>query len=237
MIDGVMDVAPAGSADPHQFARRAGRHGAELVDRRASFVALCQEAQGCRRCAAMEGRRRVLGAANGRPGARVMFIGEAPGRRGGERTGVPFSGDRTGRNFTALLARAGLARDEVFITNAILCNPRDERGRNRAPRREELHACRSLLARQLALVDAPVVVPLGAVALAALDAIERHGLRLREAVGRGHRWAGRLLVPLYHPGPRAQLHRPFAVQCEDFVALGRIARDIGRRNLSGDRDV
>jgi uracil-DNA glycosylase family 4 len=175
----------------------------------------------------MAGRRRVLSRANGSPGALVLFIGEAPGRLGGERTGIPFSGDQTGRNFAALLAEAGLAREQVFITNAILCNPQDERGRNRGPAREELAACRDFLTRQLALVDAPLVVPLGAVALEALDAVAAHGLRLREAVGRPVPWQGRTLVPLYHPGPRAQLHRPFAMQREDFAALGALARRIG----------
>jgi uracil-DNA glycosylase family 4 len=172
----------------------------------------------------MEGRRRVLGPANGSPGALVLFVGEAPGRLGGERTGVPLSGDQTGRNFDALLAEAGLRREELFITNAILCNPQDGRGRNRGPAREELAACRGFLARQIAVVDAPVVVPRGAVALAALDALAAHGLRLREAVGRPVPWQGRTLVPLYHPGPRAQLHRALAVQREDFAALGRLVR-------------
>ncbi|MGN6362027.1 MAG: uracil-DNA glycosylase family protein [Thermomicrobiales bacterium] len=153
----------------------------------------------------------MLTAANGRPGALVFFVGEAPGRFGGERTGVPLSGDQSGRNFTALLAAAGLRRQDVFITNAVLCNPRDERGRNRPPARAELAACGEFLARQLAAIDAPLVVPLGAVALAALGALAPHGLRLRDAVGRPRAWQGRLLMPLYHPGPRATsptLRRP-----------------------------
>ncbi|MGN6565558.1 MAG: uracil-DNA glycosylase family protein, partial [Thermomicrobiales bacterium] len=183
-------------------------------------------AAACRRCPAMAGRRRVLTAAKGRPGALVFFVGEAPGRFGGERTGVPLSGDQSGRNFTALLAVAGLRREDVFITNAVLCNPRDERGRNRPPARAELAACGEFLARQLAAIDAPLVVPLGAVALAALGALAPHGLRLRDAVGRPRAWQGRLLMPLYHPGPRAQLHRPFAVQQADFVALGALAQQL-----------
>ena len=205
-----------------------------LDERRRAFAALCGEAQGCRRCPTMDGRRRVLSAANGRPGATVHFIGEAPGRHGGERTGVPFSGDQTGRNFTALLAQAGIDRDDIFITNAVLCNPQDNLGRNRPPRREELEACRTWLARQLATVAAPIVVPLGVVALAALDAVHPHGLRLREAVGRDHAWAGRVLMPLYHPGPRAQLHRSFATQCLDFRALGELIRTTGVGTFQAD---
>ncbi len=82
-----------------------------------------------------------------------------------------MSGNQTGRNFAALLAVAGLERRDIFVTNAVLCNPRDEHGRNRTPKREELAACRGFLDRQVALVDAPVVVTLGAVALSALIAV------------------------------------------------------------------
>lgn len=191
---------------------------------RAELIRLCAEAQACRACPTMAGRRRVLSAANGSPGARVIFIGEAPGRRGGEQTGIPFSGDQTGRNFTALLAQAGLRRHEVFITNAILCNPQDACGRNRPPSRAELAACRHYLARQLALVGALVIAPLGAVALAAVGALSPHRLRLATAVAQPSTWNGRYLFPLYHPGPRAQLHRPFPKQVEDFQRLGDFVR-------------
>ena len=188
------------------------------------YASLCAEAQACVRCPAMAGRRRVLGEGNGRPGALICFIGEAPGRHGAERTGVPFSGDRSGRNLDALLEHAGLARERIFITNALLCNPQDERGRNRPPSKQELANCSGLLARQLAVIDAPIVAPLGAVALAALDGLAAHGLRLRESVGVPVVWLGRVLYPLYHPGARAQLHRPVMRQRDDFAALGDLAR-------------
>lgn len=199
------------------------------------FVSLCVDAAACRRCPAMEGRRRVLSAANGRVDAWVIFIGEAPGRLGGERTGIPFSGDQTGRNFDHLLTAAGLTREEIFITNAILCNPRDDAGRNRGPSRRELANCGDSLARQLALVAAPIVVTLGAVALGAVGALAAHGLHLRESVGRVMPWQGRLLVPLYHPGPRAQLHRDLARQREDFAALGRLVRSRDSGTFAGSR--
>jgi uracil-DNA glycosylase len=170
----------------------------------------------------MEGRRRVLGDANGPAGARVMFIAEAPGRRGGEVTGVPLSRDASGQRFTRLLSLAGLARDEVFITNAVLCNPRADSGVNRPPTATELRNCSAWLRAQVALVDARVIVTLGAVALAALDRIEPHGLRLRCDAGRPTSWNGRILVPLYHPSPRAGLSRSYAAQDEDFRRLGEL---------------
>jgi len=192
------------------------------------FAELVAEVQACRRCPTMEGRRRVLSQANGRPDARVMFIAEAPGRLGGELTGVPLSSDASGTRFTRLLELAGLTRDEVFMTNAVLCNPRNDAGLNRPPSRCELERCAGWLLSQLEFVDAPVVVTLGTVALAALGRIEPHGARLRADVGRALQWRRGLLVPLYHPSPRAGLSRPYALQDEDFRRLGELVRTFDR---------
>lgn len=185
----------------------------------APFAELVAAAQACRACPTMAGRRRVLSPANGSPSARVMFIAEAPGRLGGELTGVPLSRDASGRRFTHLLALAGLTRDEVFITNAVLCNPQTGTGTNRPPSRRELDRCAPWLRRQIELVGAPLVVTLGAVALAALGRIEPHGGALRTHVGMAIPWHGRTLVPLYHPSPRAGLSRSYALQERDFLGL------------------
>jgi uracil-DNA glycosylase len=178
----------------------------------------------CRRCPSMEGRRRVLSRANGSPVARVMFIAEAPGRNGGEVTGVPLTRDPSGRRFTHLLEQAGIDRSDVFITNAALCNPRDHAGHNRTPTRREVRACSSWLAEQIRLVEPPVVVTLGRTALDALSLIEPHSYTLREHVGRPAPWHGRTLVPLYHPSPRAGLSRTYEQQDEDFRRLGALVR-------------
>ena len=170
----------------------------------------------------MCGRSAVLSERNGRVGARVMFIAEAPGRQGGDRTRVPLSGDQSGRNFARFLAAAGLTREEVFITNAALCNPRSETGANRRPTREEVSNCAGFLRRQVETVGAPVVVTLGAVSLAALRAVEYHPLTLRENVGQVHAWHGRLLVPLYHPSPQVLAsHRREPQQLEDYRSVAR----------------
>lgn len=186
------------------------------------FDALVAEAEACRRCPAMCGRSAVLSARNGRVGARVMFVGEAPGRQGGDRTRVPFSGDQSGRNFTRYLASIGLEREEVFITNAALCNPRSETGANRKPTREEVSNCSGFLRRQIEVIAPPVVVTLGAVSLAALRAVEYHPLTLKENVGQIRDWNGRLLVPLYHPSPQVLAsHRREPQQLEDYKSVAR----------------
>lgn len=191
------------------------------------FAALCAEVAACAACPRMAGRRRVLSTACGPVPARLMLTGEAPGRNGADRTGVPFSGDAAGRALDALLAGAGLARGSLFVTNAVLCNPRDAKGRNAPPTAAELARCAGFLARQLALVDPALVAPLGAVALAALERVAPHGLRLAEHAGRPHPWGGRTLFPLYHPSPRARVHRPLEAQRRDVARLAALLRETG----------
>ena len=196
-----------------------------LGSRQEQFEALAAEAARCRRCEAMCGRSAVLSAHNGRVGARVMFVGEAPGRQGGDRTRVPFSGDQSGRNFSRYLASIGLAREEIFITNSALCNPRGETGANRRPTREEVSNCSEFLRRQIEVIGPRVVVTLGAVSLAALRAVEYHRLTLKENVGEIHAWGGRLLVPLYHPSPQVLAsHRREAAQLADYKSVARALR-------------
>ncbi|MBX5493110.1 MAG: uracil-DNA glycosylase [Chloroflexi bacterium] len=191
-------------------------------ERRAAFDGLVARVQACQRCPRMQGRARVLSRANGPLHARVLFVGEAPGRRGGDRTGVPFCGDQSGALFDTLLAAAGLRREAVFVTNAVLCNPRDAKGRNARPTRAELAACSDYLQAQIALVDPTWVVALGHTALQALRRLAAHPLRLPADVGRAVAWNGRWLVALYHPAPRALLRRPLSVQVEDYRQLARL---------------
>jgi uracil-DNA glycosylase family 4 len=170
----------------------------------------------------MCGRMAVLSELNGAPHARVMFIGEAPGRQGGDRTRVPFSGDQSGRNFTRFIASINLPREEIFITNAVLCNPRRESGANRAPTVKEMANCSDFLRRQLEIINPRVVVTMGRVSLEAIRSIEYHQLNLREAAGKVFEWGGRLLVPLYHPSPQVLAsHRREREQLRDYKAVAR----------------
>ena len=89
-------------------------------------------------------------------------------------------------------------------------------GNNAPPNRTESSNCSDFLRRQIELVDPAIVVTLGAVALRALEAIEPHGLVLRDAVAQRHVWWKRTLIPLYHPGARALIHRPRQLQCADY---------------------
>jgi uracil-DNA glycosylase len=195
------------------------RRATDSAGRAAAYAALVARAQACRLCPRMEGRRRVLGPGNGPLDTRVLFVAEAPGRLGGDRTGVPLVSDQSGRNFTRLLEGIGWRREDVFVSNAVLCNPRDAGGRNDTPTSAEMRNCSAHLRDLLDLLDPPYVVALGRTALSALALIAPHQADLRRHVATPLPWAGRILVPLYHPGPRAQLHRTFAQQQEDFARL------------------
>jgi DNA polymerase len=105
----------------------------------------------------------------GDPRARLVLVGEAPGEEE-DRQGRPFVG-RSGALLGQALAAAGLAREALWITNAVKCRPTKQEGErlaNRAPTTRELKAWADVLEAELAHVRPAVVVGLGAVAGRAL---------------------------------------------------------------------
>jgi uracil-DNA glycosylase family 4 len=191
------------------------------------FARLVAEAAACVRCPAMCERAAVLSEFNGNLDARVMFIGEAPGRKGADRTRVPFSGDQSGKNFDRFLASAGLARSEIFITSAALCNPRTPTGANRRPTSAELRNCLDFLQRTIELVNPRVIVTLGGVALEALKSIENHQFTLRDDAAHLREWDGRTLIPLYHPSPQVLItSRDDRAQLRDYQVVARILKTV-----------
>lgn len=174
---------------------------------------------GCVRCAALVGCRSRVVPGAGAVGASVAFVGIAPGRFGGDRTGVPFSGDRSGTLLREMIAKSGLR--DVFITNLVRCNPRDPQGRNRDPDADEIANCREHLEAELALVRPRIVACLGRIAW-------RHLVGKQAAFeperGRPVEAYGRLLYPMYHP---AYVNR-------GAYPVRRYARDFSRLRLAAE---
>lgn len=200
-----------------------------------AFEALVTSVGACTACPRMCESKRVLNRGCGPLTARVMIIGEAPGRLGADSSELPFHGDKSGHNFEALLEVAGIRRSDVFITNAVLCNPRDHVGNNATPTEIEIVNCSRNLKRQIDLLQPAIVVTLGATALRAASYVEKHDLTLRAAVRTSTQWYGRELIPLYHPGQRAMIHRSFANQSADYQFLAERVRRLGvaRRRVTG----
>ncbi|MFB6079592.1 MAG: uracil-DNA glycosylase family protein [Haloferacaceae archaeon] len=111
----------------------------------------------CERCPALvESRSRIVNG-DGPDDAALLFVGEAPGAEEDAR-GRPFVG-RSGEVLDGTLADAGLAREDVRITNCVRCRPPE----NRDPHAEELANCRDHLDAEVAAVDPDLVVTLGKV--------------------------------------------------------------------------
>ena len=148
-----------------------------------------QALQGCRRCKLCEGRHSVV-FGSGNPEAGLVVIGEGPGADE-DAQGLPFVG-RAGQLLTKMLAAVHLSRDEVFITNAVLCRPPG----NRNPESDELAACAPFLADKLGVIQPTVILSLGSVATQAL-------LRTKEPIGkmrgRIHPYGHAILIPTFHP--------------------------------------
>lgn len=119
----------------------------------------------------------------------VMVIGEAPGRYEDEK-GQAFVG-QSGRFLTDALERAGINRDECYVTNAVNCRPPD----NRTPTKAEIRSCKRWLDYQLAMVKPKYVLLLGNVPL--LAALGYSGIR--KARGKPVEKDGVIYLPTYHP--------------------------------------
>ncbi len=163
--------------------------------RRHALDALRAAILGCERCPALVRCRSRVVPGDGAAPAAVAFVGIAPGRFGGDRTGIPFSGDRSGDLLRRMIR--GSAIRQVFITNLVRCNPRDDRGRNRDPSRCEIANCRTHLLAELELAHPRVVVCLGRLAWHELAG---HGAIFdprRESITIAN---GLRLHAMYHPG-------------------------------------
>ncbi len=150
---------------------------------------IAAEIQNCRRCRLWKRRRHAV-PGEGNPHARIMLIGQAPGKKEDE-TGRPFVG-RAGKLLTALLENNGIKREKVFITSVVKCFP----PKNRLPKKDEIAACRPYLMQQIALIKPKTIVLLGNVAiktvLGNVGGLEKiHGRRiLRDNI---------TYIPTYHP--------------------------------------
>ena len=185
---------------------------------------LSSQIKSCDACPRMRGRIRVLGQTSGNLDASILFVGEAPGRKGAGQTGLPFYGDESGARFGMLIDSIGLSYNDIFIANAVLCNPLSDGGKNATPTQQEVKNCSNWLYRVIKLVNPQVIATSGSTALNAVKLIESHELRLSAPVAKPARWLSRTLFPLYHTSPRVLSTRSFIKQKKDFRLLKKLVR-------------
>ncbi len=116
---------------------------------------LKQEYHHCQRCPSLCQSRTKVVFGSGNEQASVLFIGEAPGKEE-DRQGIPFCG-MSGKVLAELLASISLTRDDVFITNTILCRPES----NRNPAKDEVENCRQRLDTLIEIIRPKVIVTIG----------------------------------------------------------------------------
>jgi len=188
------------------------------------FKLLEESATHCRLCDRLYERKKILSEKNGDINSNILFIAEAPGRYGADKTGVPLYGDQTGKLFQYMLDTVGLERRKIFITNSILCNPRNQKGNNVTPKLEEIKNCSTYLNILISIIEPKIIVTLGTVALKALNYIKSHKVNLKYDVRSIIDWNSFILMPLYHPGPRARIFRDLSHQISDFFFLKEFIR-------------
>ena len=174
------------------------------------------QVESCRRCPLCDGRTQtVFGVGN--PHARVMFIGEAPGKNE-DLQGEPFVG-AAGHYLNELLGCAGLRREDVFIANVLKCRPPG----NRDPRPEEIQTCTPYLREQTRTIDPEVLVTLGKFSTQFVLKTQVGITRLHGRVQR----AGKFLVfPIFHPAAALYDGAKREALENDFVTLGRLLHQL-----------
>ena len=176
-----------------------------------SLDAIAAQVRVCPKCELARTRTNAV-PGDGNASARVMLVGEGPGWHE-DQQGLPFVGN-SGKFLNELLEKAGLKREDVFITNVVKCRPPG----NRDPLPDEMAACAPYLDRQIAVIDPEVIVTLGKYSMSRWFP----GERISHIHGKPKRFGRLLVVPMYHPA--AALHQGSlrGVIEEDFSKLPRI---------------
>ena len=168
----------------------------------------------CHLCQLYQSRHNIVFGV-GNPRARVMFIGEAPGRNE-DLQGEPFVG-AAGKYLNELLAIAGLSREDVYIANVLKCRPPS----NRDPRPEEIQACTPFLREQTRTINPEYIVTLGNFSTKFILKTDVGITRLHGTLQR----AGRFKVfPIFHPAAALYDSKKREALENDFATLGELLR-------------
>ena len=178
-------------------------------DRGRALSELAAAVAACRACSLCSTRTQTV-FADGDPAARLLFVGEAPGRDE-DAQGLPFVG-RAGQLLNKMIAAIDLKREAVYICNVLKCRPPD----NRVPAPDEVERCRPFLERQIALVKPALICALG---LSATQALLQTKSSMASMRGKTFAFRGVPVIPTYHP---AALLRNPGLKREAWADLQRV---------------
>ncbi len=143
----------------------------------------------CSRCKLHVGRTNLV-FGEGADDARLMFVGEAPGREE-DLTGRPFVGE-AGTLLTKIIKAMGLIREEVYICNVVKCRP----PKNRDPKEDEIEACLPFLKQQIKTVGPEVICTLGRISARTFFGQD---FKISSQRGRWRTYMETPVMPTYHP--------------------------------------
>lgn len=175
------------------------------------LTVIAQEVRSCTNCRLHEGTRNGV-PGEGNPNAEIMFVGEGPGFHE-DAQGRPFVGP-AGKLLNEMLERAGLSRDDVYITNVVKHRPPG----NRDPMPDEIAACHLYLERQIAEIKPVLIVTLGRFSMATFFGPQA---RITQTHGKLRAWRDIAAYACFHPA--AALRQPKYREGleEDFDKLPR----------------
>jgi len=176
---------------------------------------LHKQIEKCKRCLLFKTATHAV-PGEGDPSAKIMFVGEAPGRMEDE-TGRPFVG-RAGKLLDKLLNSIGIERKSVFITSVVKHRP----PKNRAPKPNEVRACMHWLSLQLDIIKPKLIVTLGRFGMEYFMRGEKiskiHGT-IKKAVVNNKEYN---IFPVYHPAAALRSTRNKKALEEDFSELRKL---------------
>ncbi|MBI2501089.1 MAG: uracil-DNA glycosylase [Deltaproteobacteria bacterium] len=154
-----------------------------------SLKKIREEIGNCTRCKLCQGRTHIVFGV-GDPRARLMFVGEGPGRDE-DLQGEPFVG-RAGQLLTKMIEAMGYKRADVYIANIVKCRPPE----NRLPEPDEVTICSPFLIKQIHAICPQVIVTLGSLAAQTLLHTKEGITKIR---GNFQSFEGIQLMPTFHP--------------------------------------
>jgi len=168
----------------------------------------------CTRCKLSKGRTKIV-FGTGSPKARLMFVGEGPGRDE-DLSGEPFVG-RAGKLLTDMIKAMGLQREDVYIANIVKCRPPE----NRQPEHDEVETCSPFLMRQIDVIRPQVICTLGNTPTQTLLQTTQGISKFR---GQWFDFRDTKLLPTYHP---AYLLRNPAAKADVWKDLQKVMAVLG----------
>lgn len=163
-------------------------------DKAAALEDLRDEIGDCQRCKLSKGRTHIV-FGEGDADARIMFIGEAPGKEE-DLQARPFVGE-AGQLLTRLIEKMGFKREDVYIANIVKCRP----PMNRDPQEDEISTCLPFLEKQIEVISPKIIIALGKISAYVLLAIKVpiSKFSISKIRGKFYDYKGIPVMPTFHP--------------------------------------